>query len=355
MNLIAQILDTARWAPSGDNTQPWRFELVNDRHFVVHGFDTREHCVYDLDGRASQTALGGLLENIAIAAAEFGFRAECRLRPEAPETRPTFDVFLHADSSVPRSLLHPYIPVRAVQRRRLSPKPLTAGEKAQLEQAALPGHRILWLDGRRNRFRMAGLLSRNAEIRLTIPEAYQVHKAIIEWNSRFSEDRIPDRAIGLDPLALRLMRWTLGSWRRVHFFGTYLAGTVVPRLELDWLPGIFCGAHLVLVADDKPATIDDYLAAGRAMQRVWLTAAKLGLQMQPEMTPLIFFRYVREGRAFTKVAKATATAGRLAGDFAALVGDEASGRAVFMGRVGHGRGAASRSLRLPLEKLMHGT
>ena len=53
-----KILDLARWAPSGDNTQPWRFEISGDLQVVVHGFDTRDHCVYDLRGHASQLALG---------------------------------------------------------------------------------------------------------------------------------------------------------------------------------------------------------------------------------------------------------------------------------------------------------
>ena len=76
-----QILDLARWAPSGDNTQPWRFEIIDEHHLIVHAFDTRDHCVYDLDGRPSQIALGALLETIAIAASVHGLRAEFRRRP----------------------------------------------------------------------------------------------------------------------------------------------------------------------------------------------------------------------------------------------------------------------------------
>lgn len=76
MTLIENILDVARWAPSGDNTQPWRFEIVDKLHFIVHGFDTRDHCVYDLDGHPSQMAIGALLENIEIAATEWGYSVE---------------------------------------------------------------------------------------------------------------------------------------------------------------------------------------------------------------------------------------------------------------------------------------
>ena len=67
MALVHQVLDVARWAPSGDNTQPWRFEIVSDTEALVHAHDTRATCVYDLDGRASEVAHGALLENIALA------------------------------------------------------------------------------------------------------------------------------------------------------------------------------------------------------------------------------------------------------------------------------------------------
>ena len=72
---IRSILELARWAPSGDNTQPWRFEIVSDREILVHGYDTRDSCVYDLDGCASQLSHGALLETLSLAATRFGLRA----------------------------------------------------------------------------------------------------------------------------------------------------------------------------------------------------------------------------------------------------------------------------------------
>ena len=37
-SVMEHILDLARWAPSGDNTQSWRFEIRSERHLVIHGF-----------------------------------------------------------------------------------------------------------------------------------------------------------------------------------------------------------------------------------------------------------------------------------------------------------------------------
>jgi hypothetical protein len=133
-----RVLDLARWAPSGDNTQPWRFELVDENALVVHGSDTRDTVVYDLDGRASQMAIGALLESIEIAASTLGLRARILQRPDLPEQTPTFDVTLCMDESLEPDPLAPYLKVRSVQRRPMSTRPLTATERAPAPNIASP-------------------------------------------------------------------------------------------------------------------------------------------------------------------------------------------------------------------------
>jgi nitroreductase len=349
---VAEILELARWAPSGDNTQPWRFEVVDAHHLVVHGFDTRDHCVYDLDGHPSQIAHGALLETLAIAASAHGLRAEISRRPDAPDERPDYHVELIPDDSIKPDPLLPHIPQRSVQRRPMRTTPLTAAQKQALQDAVGHPYTVRWFEGGRQRWRLAKLMFDNAKIRLTLPEAYSVHRAIIEWNARFSEDKVPDRALGLDAMTLRLMHWVMASWQRVEFFNTWLAGHLTPRIEMDLLPGLLCGAHFAILADRSPETVDDYVAAGRATQRFWLMATRLGLQLQPELTPLIFGRYVREGRQFSRLPAATRLADSLYRRLSALLPGNAVEQAVFLGRVGQGRPAASRSLRRPLNNLL---
>ena len=138
MRVCEQILDLARWAPSGDNTQPWRFEIKGEHEVVVHGFDTRDHCVYDLDGHPSQMALGALLETMHIAATGHGLRAEVTRRPDLPDEKITFDVRFMPDASVRPNPLIPFITVRAVQRRPLRTTALTMAQKAALEACVAP-------------------------------------------------------------------------------------------------------------------------------------------------------------------------------------------------------------------------
>ncbi len=349
---IEKILDLARWAPSGDNTQPWRFEVINDHQLVVHGFDTRDHCVYDLDGHPSQIALGALLETISIAATGHGLRASIQRRVDLPETTPTFDVSFQPDPHIEPDPLIPFITKRSVQRRPMRTRPLTPEEKRALEAVVGDAFRVVWLEGFGSKWRAARLMFANAKLRLTMREAYEVHRSVIQWNARFSEDKVPDQAIGLDPLTTRLMGWVMQSWKRVEFFNTFLAGTLAPRIQLDLLPGIACAAHFTLMAEREPQSIDDYVEAGRALQRFWLTATRLGLQLQPEMTPLIFSRYVRNDLKFTENDSIRNKAAQLAANLNELLSPNPASRATFMGRIGASPVAQARSLRLSVKRLM---
>ena len=348
--IVEAILDLARWAPSGDNSQPWRFEVRAPDHVVVHAFDTRRHCVYDLEGHASQVSVGALLETMRIAATAQGRAMRAVRRADAPDEFPVIDVWFDPDPEIAVDPLVTVIRERSVQRKPLSTQPLQDDARDALERSVGPGHAVVWFESRRDRLRMAWLAVRSAKIRLTIPEAYAVHRDIIEWGARFSDDRVPDQALGADPLTVRSMRWVMAHWNRVQLMNRYFGGTVAPRLQLDLLPGLRCAAHFAIVARQPAVSIDDHLAAGAALQRFWLTATSLRLQLQPQYTPLVFADYARKRVPFTADPAAVHRAAIVEKMLSQLLGSDAV-RAVFLGRVGSGPPPTSRSLRLPLERL----
>ena len=351
MSTIEQILDLARWAPSGDNMQTWRFEIAAPEHLVVHAYDTRDHCVYDLDGHPSQIAFGTLLETIAIAASGHGLRADIARRPAGRETHPVFDVRFAADAAIAPSPLVKAIRERTVQRRPMKTTPLTAEHKRQLEAVVAPHYALDWLESRDQKWQAAKLMYNTARLRLTMPEAFETHRSIIDWKNRVeSPDKVPANALGVDAMTLHLMKWAMVSWRRMKSVNT-LMGTWAPRLQMDLAPGMACAAHFVLRANSQPASIDDYVAAGRALQRFWLAMTTLGLYMQPEMTPLIFSKYARENTRFTADARLENAARTLQRQTETLI-FQGAGHPVYMGRLGYGPRPASRSVRKPVAELM---
>lgn len=351
MDMIHQVLDLARWAPSGDNTQPWRFEIQSEDAVLVHGYDTRDHCVYDLDGCASQLAHGALLETIALAATRFGYRTDISLVDDRDARHVVYGVRLRKDETTVTDPLVDFIQTRSVQRRAMRPSRIPAEERRTLAHS-VGDHRLILMDSMNDRWRMAMLNTRNAHIRLTIPEAFAVHKAVIAWGCETSEDRMPDASLGAGPILRAMMRSAMTDWNRVQRLNRFAAGTLLPRLALDFLPGLSCSAHFALVAPHEPTNVSERIQSGRAIQRLWLTATQLGFQMQPSYTPLVFARYARENRRFTDSTRARFTASGIAQRLSDILGSADALNTVFLGRLGPARVMRARSLRLPLDRLM---
>lgn len=351
-NTLLKILELSRWAPSGDNAQPWRFEIVDDHHIVVHGHDTREWCLYDFEGRASQMAHGALLETIRIAAAAHQLRATWSHRKGTPDDAPSYDVLFEYDAEIIPDPLGQFIQSRTVQRRPMRMTRLTYAQREALSVAPGLGYNIQFFESFSLRCAIARLLWANAYVRLTCPEAYHVHRTVIEWGTDFSKTRIPERAVGVDRGTARLMRYVMQSWERVDFFNRYLFGTIAVRIQLDFLPAIFCAGHIALHARRIPESIEDFVAAGVAMQRLWLTAAAQGLHLQPEMTALIFGWYQDCGKNLSQDKNVNMNASKVARRTLELFGVKKASSSVFFCRVGYSAPPKSRSLRKELSELI---
>jgi len=349
---LTKILELARWAPSGDNTQPWRFEVVNDHMIRVHGFDTRDHVLYDFDGHPSHIAHGALLETLRIAATGFGTAVRWTVSSEGEHRHPVYEVSLAQDATVACDPLFECIETRAVQRRPMQTTPLSAAQRQALIDSVGENYTVQLFEAFGDRLKLARLLWASAKIRLTCKEAYPVHRDIIEWRARYSKDRIPEQAVGVDPGTARLMRWVMQRWERVEFFNRYLLGTVAPRIQLDFLPALFCAAHVLVKPQRTPAQLADWVELGTAVQRLWLTATKLGLHLQPQMTPVIFRWYARADRHFSAQPELFQQALDVAADFERVAGVMPTEDFGFFARVGVSQVPHSRSIRQDLADLM---
>jgi hypothetical protein len=349
---LLKILDLARWAPSGDNTQPWRFEIVGDDRVIVHGHDTRDHILYDFDGHASHMAHGALLETMRIAASGFGLLATWTIESDPEQRQARYDVRFSPRTDQTTDPLFPFIEKRMVQRRPMQTTPLTEEQRSALIAAGGSKHTIQLFESLPKRKQVAKLLWDNAYIRLTCPEAFPVHQEIIEWGARFSKDRIPERAVGVDPMTGKLMRWVMKDWGRVRFFNRYLMGTVAPRVQLDYLPALLCAAHLLVRPKHAPARLDDWIELGIVMQRVWLTATQQGLHLQPQMTPVIFRWYARSNKTFSAIPSLFESASQLSSVFEGIANASPESAFGFFCRIGVSQVPTSRSTRLDLSHLL---
>src|SRR5205807_8458154 len=60
---------------------------------------------------------------------------------------------------------------------------LTSEQKSALEASVAPGDQVVWFDTLRERWRVARLMFRNAKLRFTMREAFEVHRRSEEHTS----------------------------------------------------------------------------------------------------------------------------------------------------------------------------
>lgn len=350
---IEEILNLARWAPSGDNAQPWRFRILDTatvavRLRIAHG------SIYEYrGGEPTLLSAGFLLESLDIAASGYGW--EMRWELEGTNAEPTLLVHF---SPAPEREISPLLSVltlRSVDRRRYRHRNLRADEKATLAASLAGKLTPTWHESLAARWRCARLNGMATDIRLRCPEAFPVHQRVIDWKNALSPDGIPARAVGLPGPMLPLLHWALSDPARMRRLNQ-LTGTRGTAVQLDYLPALASAAFVVFCRPTTAApeqTVSEVIEAGQALQRFWLTATRLGLAMQPTIAMLAFAEYGESGTRFTADAALHGKAAKLAKHFRAWLG-VAPSDAIFVARIGERRVRVPsiRSSRLPLVELL---
>lgn len=347
---MEEIINVARWAPSGDNSQPWRFRIIGDDELAVS--IRMSSSIYEYrDGEPTLISAGMLLANLGIAASAFGRSMEWRYLGRENGSH-SIACFFRPSDSIKVDDLYSFIPLRSVDRRPYRTTRLTEAEKAALSAALGDDLELVWLEGEDQRFKMAQICAASTNIRLRIPETFEVHRRIIDWHRRQSPTGIPAGALGLDKTTLRIMRWAMASWERMNRLNR-TAGTFGAALQMDYVPGYFSSAYFMVRPKSRaPDRVVELLKAGARLQRFWLLATKLGLAVQPTLAPLAFAHVGRMGAPFTADMRMRGAAARLASRLDDLIGASAE-NVIFAGRIGRSRPpGAVRSTRLPLSELI---
>ena len=344
---VGRILDMARWAPSGDNSQPWRFHVDGNRIRIEVLVEAGN--IYEFNnGQPTLIAAGGLIETMRIAASDLGYAMAYSYAGE-DAGRHFIDVELTPDAGLRPDPLAGAILSRRTVRGPYSRRALSPADKAALEGVPRPHLDLIWWESDAGRGRVSRVSAMATDLRLRLEAAYHVHLKTIDWSSRYSRTGIPAQALGLTGLTLALMRPVMKSWRRMDVFNRYLGGTIAPRIEMDLRPGRACAAHFAFIASEGVSDVSAYLTVGAAFQRFWLTAESRGISLQPNFAPLCFSRDdVDIGEDATLRRRQAA----LREAMEALTGVRPE-RVMVMGRLGflpHGE-ARPRSIRKPLDQL----
>ena len=354
---LLDILDRARWAPSGDNCQPWIFEIFPEKDRVRIHLEQDADNVYEFcNGRPAWIGVGALIENISLASSVYGMVCGVAEVHGFVEGQGYVDVDFFCDDACYPDDLEKFIDVRSVERRALPLRDFDCQIEEQLIKALGSDYSIEWYCGVCRKISVVLCNLTASHIRLSIPETYKIHKRIIDWAHDFSTTGIPAKAMGMGSVGQALTKWAMASWQRLHILMTYFGGGVLPRIELEAIPGLFCARHFLITRTVDPDLENPVEAIewGRALQRFWLCATKYGLALQPAFATIVFARYAADNIAFTKDKRELKRASYLLDKVEKLSGKNVReikfiGRLGFSNQIGKSR---SRSIRRPIEELV---
>lgn len=349
--IIKQILDIARWAPSGDNQQPWRFEIVDDQHAIIHLKDDAENHLYDHDGIPTLISSGMLLETIRLAANHFDYDIKWTYKKQKRPHFHKIEVSIKK-SKVVKDTLYDVICYRSVDRFQYRTTPLTKQQKQKLAAALGDRYSLKWYESFKERWQASKLNFATTDLRLRIPEMFEVHRKVIDVDHPYSEYGIPIQAAGFSKLTQWLLKPILNNQFLLKVMNV-LGAPYLSGMEVDMLPGLACGAHFDIYCHDKNEFSDakSIIEFGMSLQRFWLTATQLGLVMQPTYSAIMFTYYVNHKVKFTKSNGLVKKAQRIARRFKIL---NRGKFVIYRGRIGIPRTpiSHSRSIRKPLKDLM---
>lgn len=344
---MERLLEAARWAPSPDNSQPWRFEVTGPLSLTVR-IDRETGNPYQYrTAEPNMLAVGMLVEALALSASQHGFALDWSL---ADSDR--LMITLHRKAGLLADPLAQQLVARSVDRGAYRRTPLTRADKDALAQALGPGYRLHWIESQWDRLRLGRVNAAATRVRLRSPACHAVHEKIIDWASDNSETGLPARAIGIDPLARWLMRWAMASWPRMDLVNR-LGAPLYAALEMDVRPA---WASAAFVQIEPLAAVDSdarRIGAGRAVMRLWLEATARGLALQPALAPLWLAAQGDAATASGLEPALAAASAEIAAEFQCATGNVPT-KILFQARLGYAKGgkAKPRSVRRPLGQLL---
>lgn len=294
---IKKILEVAVWAPSGDNSQPWYFEIEND---TIHIFYTPnvDHEILNFRDSGSFIAHGGLVENISIASKQYGYDTEIKLFPNKKDPNQTASITLK-HSSDKGHLLFSSIKNRCTNRRMYKNTPLTEEQQKEIftlkNSLPEPCISLSFIDNPKERQVIGRVSSVMEEIALQHKDLHKIFFKTILWDHKKANEG--EKGLHIStlelPLPIQKIFVLLKKWSVMKLFnliGFHKVAAV--GNAKTYASGALTG--IVITEQESP---ESYINVGRVMQRVWLTATKLGLSLQPVTGLLFLAQRVRDNKA----------------------------------------------------------
>ncbi len=285
--LIEDIIYYGIQAPSGGNSQPWRFEIKSNKLFL-YNIPDKDNPVLNFEQTGSYIAHGALIENICIASSHYGYEAKIDLvLNKAKEKDLVAIISFIKTKKNPNSKLFSYITGRHTNRKIYYDKKIDQLAKTEILSVNQndSGIRILITESRTKRTALAKAVSIMEKIALENKLIHQSFFAEINWkeqeNSQFTHG-LYIKTLELPAIVEYIFR-IIKVWPIVRFLNIFGFSNLVSKTNAK-IYGHGGGIGIITIEKYEPIK---FIEVGRIMQKIWLIATKHNLYIQP-ITGIVF-------------------------------------------------------------------
>jgi hypothetical protein len=275
---IVDILEIAVYAPSGENSQPWRFEISKDILYI-YNLPKRDNPVYNYRQRGSYIAHGALIQNIKIISPSFGLIPEVVLFPDHENKDLIAQVSFHETVSV-KSEWEVVIKQRSTNRKKYKNEKLDIAILEKLEKSIeeVGLCKAFFIEDVESIKKIASCISVPDRIML---EYKPLHDTIFD-NIRWTDIENEQKKTGLfvktmqlappEKMVFSMLRhWSVARFAQFVGLPKFIAQENAKKYATS-------SVYAVCVVGDID---EEFIHAGMAMQKIWLTAITCGLVAHP--------------------------------------------------------------------------
>ncbi|MES2446405.1 MAG: Rv1355c family protein [Bacteroidota bacterium] len=288
--ILENIIANGNKAPSGGNSQPWRWHFQNG---LLHLFlePSAAEAYLDPQHISSYLSLGTAIENVILAAAANNLEAVYHLTPQFESNHIAYISF-KPDYQINKAqeTLAAQINKRHTN-RKITPRTeidQTAIETLNVLTQSIEGAKLKWITNPAIIKQIGETATLTDLLRMFIPEA---HEDFITREMRWSLDEVTKTEDGIgihtldlnnnDQVGIRLLK----DKNMVAFLKQINGGSGFKRLTMTQ----FMSSSAIGLITMPNGEMSSYIKAGIAAQKMWLGATSLNLQIHPVNVPLIFF------------------------------------------------------------------
>ena len=292
---VQKIIRIAINAPSGSNSQPWKF-CVSGNSIDVIALPERDHPILNFRNRGTWVAHGALIENIAISAPAFGYKSRVVLFPDENDKNITARITLDRARKF-KDPLFSAIPYRATNRKPYASLPLTIIQKEELmrSEKEVGGGKLFFVEGNEKLSILGRAVSANEIVMMEDKALHKLFFDEIVWTKdeeRRKKSGLYLKTMELKPLqekALNLLKyWPVMNLLNKLGFAKKIASDNTKTYASASLGGI--------IAIEKKD--EAFLEAGRLMERIWLKVTKMGLSFHLITGVLFLWQRINEEDSF---------------------------------------------------------